>query len=108
MLNLLRTPVGRLRVVGVVEGASFLLLLFIAMPLKYMAGMPEYVRVVGALHGGLWMAYLATIADVRLNAGWNWTRVTWALVASVVPFGPFVLEMKLREEALLAEQARAR
>jgi integral membrane protein len=105
-MNLIRTPVGRLRVIGIVEGVSFLLLLGVAMPLKYMAGMPEYVRVVGALHGALWMAYLAALADVRLNAGWAWRRVTWALIASVLPFGPFVLEAQLRDEArLLTEPA---
>jgi integral membrane protein len=97
MMNL-QTPVGRLRVVGLVEGASFLLLLFVAMPLKYMAGLPEYVSVVGAIHGALWIAYLATIAEVRLRVRWSWTRVAQALAASVLPFGPFVLEARLREE----------
>jgi integral membrane protein len=94
----LTTPIGRLRVVGAIEGASFLLLLFVAMPMKYLAGQPLYVSIVGALHGGLWLAYLAALADVRLNVGWTWTRVGVALLASVLPFGPFVLDARLREE----------
>jgi integral membrane protein len=105
MRNLLSTAVGRLRVVGIVEGASFLLLLGVAMPLKYMAGMPEYVRVIGAAHGALWMAYLATLADVRISVGWSWYRVAVAFVASILPFGPFVLEARLREEARLETAA---
>jgi integral membrane protein len=108
MIDLLSTPIGRLRVVGLVEGASFLLLLGIAMPLKYLAGMPEYVRVIGALHGGLWLAYLAAVADVRLNVGWPWRRVAIAIIASVLPFGPFVLDARLREESRGAEAAPAR
>jgi integral membrane protein len=107
-MNLLNTSVGRLRVIGVVEGASFLLLLGLAMPLKYLAGMPQYVSVIGALHGALWLAYLAALVDVRLNAGWGWPRTGWALVASVLPFGPFVLEAQLRAEARLGAKARQR
>jgi integral membrane protein len=94
----LTSPIGRLRVVGAIEGASFLLLLFVAMPMKYLAGQPMYVSVVGALHGGLWLAYLAVLADVRLNVGWSWSRVGVALLASVLPFGPFILDPRLREE----------
>jgi integral membrane protein len=105
-MNLLSTPVGRLRIIGVVEGASFLLLLGLAMPLKYLAGMPQYVSVIGALHGTLWLAYLAALVDVRLNVGWGWLRTGWAFVASVLPFGPFVLEAQLRAEARLGAQAQ--
>jgi integral membrane protein len=97
-MNLLRSPLGRLRVIGLIEGASFLLLLFIAMPLKYMAGMPQYVSVVGAAHGGLWLLYLAAVIDVRTSIAWPWRRVLTALVASVLPFGPFVLEPQLKGE----------
>jgi integral membrane protein len=95
---MLRSPLGRLRVIGVVEGASFLLLLGVAMPLKYAFGRPEMVSVVGAAHGGLWIAYLASVLDVRLSLGWSWLKVMRAIVASIVPFGPFMLEPRLREE----------
>jgi integral membrane protein len=99
---ILKNPLGRLRVIGIVEGASFLLLLFIAMPLKYIAGMPQYVTAVGAVHGALWMVYLASIVDVRLAIDWPWKRCAVAFIASVVPFGPFLLEPSLRAE----QQAR--
>jgi integral membrane protein len=110
-MDLLASPLGRLRAIGIIEGASFLLLLFVAMPLKYMVGMPQYVSVVGAIHGGLWIVYVASIIDVRRAIDWPWRRVMHALVASVVPFGPFVLEPGLRAEqrelALQAERTAA-
>lgn len=95
---MIRTPIGRLRVVGWIEGVSFLLLLGVAMPLKYMAGMPEYVRVVGMTHGILWMAFVACVFDVRLTHGWSLGRCALAVLASVLPFGPFVFDRSLREE----------
>lgn len=96
---------GRLRAVGLVEGASFLLLLFVAMPLKYIGGMPQYVSVVGAIHGALWITYVIAIIDMRIATGWPWRRVMQALVASVLPFGPFVLEPGLRAEQRAHELA---
>src|SRR5438552_3773981 len=55
----LKTILRRLRLVGYTEGVSFLVLLGIAMPLKYFAGMPLAVTIVGAIHGLLWILYVA-------------------------------------------------
>jgi integral membrane protein len=107
MNRFLLNPLGRLRIIGLVEGSSFLLLLFFAMPLKYMAGQPQYVTVVGAIHGALWMAYVAAIVDVKLSLDWPWRRSAVAFVASVLPFGPFVLERSLKAEQEAREQAAA-
>jgi integral membrane protein len=98
MRKLLAHPIGRLRVIGLVEGASFLLLLGIAMPLKYVFGMPEYVRVIGSLHGALWLGYLAALYNTWSAQGWRWRRAALAFAASVVPFGPFLLDGSLRAE----------
>lgn len=89
---MLSTPIGRLRLVGLVEAMSFLLLLFIAMPLKYGAGIPEPVTIIGAAHGGLWVLYLLVLADTTYRVRWNWTWVLGGLMASVWPFGPFVFD----------------
>jgi integral membrane protein len=91
-------PIGRLRVVGVVEGISFLLLLGVAMPLKYMAGMPQAVSVVGMAHGILWMLYVGAVIDVRLRRDWPLSRMAIAVLASILPFGPFVLDPSLKRE----------
>ena len=98
MTDMLTTPLGRLRAVGMLEGISFLVLLGIAMPLKYMAGMPMAVRVVGMLHGVLFLLYLAAVAHVMYARRWSLDRAMVAVVAAVVPFGPFLLDRRLRRE----------
>ena len=95
---MLRTPIGRLRAIAFLEGLSFLLLLGIAMPLKYLAGKPGMVNMVGWVHGLLFVLYLLSVADVRAKRQWPPARVLGALIASVVPFGTFVLDARLRRE----------
>jgi integral membrane protein len=96
MYALLNTSLDRLRVVGMMEGSSFLLLLGVAMPLKYLAGMPQMVSVVGMLHGILFMLYVAAVAQASLELRWPPRRIVAALAASVLPFGPFVFDAHLR------------
>lgn len=87
------------RWVALLEGASFLVLLGIAMPLKYMAGYPLAVRVAGAAHGVLFVAYVLLVAALFLVQRWPLSRVVQALALSLVPFGTFVLDRRLREES---------
>ena len=94
----LDTPVGRFRIVAFWEGISYLLLLFVAMPLKYGLGMDVAVRVVGMAHGVLFIAYVATLALAWSRLG---TRLGWmAAVLSFVPGGTFWLEARLRRDEL--------
>jgi integral membrane protein len=93
---MLRTPLGRFRFVGILEGVSFLLLLFVAMPLKYFADMPEPVAIVGGIHGFLFALYLAAAVYMVFAAGWRLPRLLGAVVAAVLPFGPFVFERSVR------------
>ncbi len=102
---MLRSSLGRLRAIGLLEGLSFLVLLGVAMPLKYLAGMPEMVRVVGMAHGILFMLFVAAVAQVAVERRWPLVRVVLALAASVLPFGPFVLDARLLRRE---EQADAR
>lgn len=92
------TAIGWLRLVGLIEGCSFLLLLLVAMPLKYLAGQPEAVRVVGAAHGGLWVLYLLAAAVVAVKHRWGVGRILAAGAASVLPGGPFVFDRSLKRE----------
>jgi integral membrane protein len=101
--SVLSTAIGRLRVIGMVEGISFLLLLGVAMPLKYLAGIPEAVRVVGMAHGLLWILFVASVAEVWAVHRWPKPRVLWAIVSSVIPFGTFVLDAQLRAEQTLQQ-----
>lgn len=98
-----RSSLGRLRAIGMLEGLSFLVLLGIAMPLKYLAGMPEMVSVVGMAHGVLFMLFGLAVVQVAVERRWPLTRVVMALAASVLPFGPFVLDARLLRRELEAE-----
>jgi integral membrane protein len=95
MLDLLKTQLGRLRIIGFAEGLSFLILLGIAMPLKYFFGLPETVRVVGMAHGLLFVLYVLLVIQVKIEYGWSLRKMLLALLASVVPFGTFWADAKL-------------
>ena len=89
------TPPARLRAVVFLEGISYLVLLGVAMPLKYLAGMPLAVRVAGSLHGLLFIALVVlTLRAMRTRGkpfGWG-LRVA---IASILPFGTFFLDRDL-------------
>lgn len=91
-------PITQFRIVALAEGISFLVLLGIAMPLKYLADAPGAVRVVGAIHGGLFVLYLITIFRAARYGKWSVLRIAEAIVASIFPLGPFILERKLQRE----------
>lgn len=100
LMNLLTTSIGRLRAIGFLEGVSFLLLLGVAMPLKYVWGEPAAVRAVGMAHGVLFIAYLAATLQAMLDHEWPLKRAAWVAAASVVPFGTFYADAKwLRAKA---------
>jgi integral membrane protein len=88
--------VRQLRVVGLIEGASFLLLLGVAMPLKYLAGLPQAVRVVGMIHGLLFVVYVAAAVHAALSLRWRLSRTFLVLGAAVFPAGPFLIDRWLR------------
>jgi integral membrane protein len=97
------TPIGRLRLIAFVEGCSFLLLLGVGMPLKYLADMPVAVRVTGSLHGALFFLFLLALLHVALAARWRLSRAALVLGSALVPFGTFAMDGSLRRED---EQAR--
>ncbi len=99
-----RSRVKLFRIVSLTEGVSWLLLLFVAMPLKYGAGWPLGVQVLGRVHGALFVLFVVTLARAALEANWGTPKVARAFGSSLVPFGAFWLERELRAEAA---QARA-
>ena len=106
--SVMSTPLARLRVVGLLEGLSFLLLLGVAMPLKYVWGMPEAVRIVGSLHGLLFVLYALAVVHVWIVRRWPIDRAIMAMIAAVLPFGPFVFERSLRREEAAAAREPVR
>lgn len=84
--------ITRFRTVAIAEGISFLVLLFIAMPLKYMADMPLAVKVVGWIHGVLFVWYWVAALPLFTKLKWDVERIFGLGLASVLPFGTFVME----------------
>ena len=84
--------------IALAEGTSFLVLLCIAMPMKYFMGMPLAVRVVGSIHGLLFLLYVGQLIRLRSTYQWdNWFSIQ-AFVASILPFGTFLFDKYLREK----------
>ena len=95
MSTLMSSRLGWLRIVAFMEGMSFLILLFIAMPLKYFVGLPEMVRVVGMAHGVLFVLYIPLVLYVKLELKWSLLKTGIALLASIIPFGTFWAEYRI-------------
>ena len=68
------------------------------MPLKYAFGHPEMVRIVGMAHGALWILYVGLAGLGQLDYKWPWKTTTLLLIASVLPFGPILADVKLLKQ----------
>jgi len=85
------------RIVAFLEGLSYILLLFIGVPLKYIVNDVTLVKLLGMPHGFLFMAYIAFIIVLRFDNLWFKKHFILIALASVIPFGTFVVEHKLRK-----------
>lgn len=95
---MLKTVLGRFMVIGVLEGISFLLLLLVAMPLKYAAGVDQAVTIVGGAHGALFVLYILAALHAFMELRWGVKKLLFAFVAAVLPAGTFVFEAHLKKE----------
>ena len=95
LLTLFKTTIGRLRIIGFVEGVSFIVLLFIAVPLKYLLGMPQMVKQVGMMHGLLFVLYVMAVILAKVEKDWSFGKMSVALLVSFIPFGTFWADSKL-------------
>jgi integral membrane protein len=95
---MLRNPLGRFRLIAQVEGASYILLVFIAMPLKYGIGWDLPVRYVGMIHGVLFIMYCLALFLTRNVVPWSFPRGIVLFIASLVPFGTIWADRRLKEE----------
>ena len=90
-----------LRRVGMIEGVSLLVLLFIAMPLKYIWQQPMAVKIIGWIHGALFVLFMILAFRVYEQKSWSFKKLILAFVAAFLPFGTFVFDKKLKEEERL-------
>lgn len=85
------------RTIAYAEGISFLLLLGIAMPLKYAWGMPQAVKMMGMAHGVFFLAYIGMVAYLASEEEWPLKKSAWGLLAGFLPFGPFFFHHSLEK-----------
>jgi integral membrane protein len=90
-------PIRFLRHVAFAEAISYLVLLFVAMPLKYLAGIPIAVMIAGSIHGALFVVFLGALTRVVMAGSLSLGRLVLVFVASLVPFVPFFLDRRMRD-----------
>lgn len=94
-MDMLKSNLGRLRIVAFLEGLSFLLLMFIAVPLKYFGDYPHATKDIGMAHGVLFILYILMVIPVQNELKWSKPTTFLVLLASVLPFGTFVADAKI-------------
>src|SRR5690606_32142541 len=88
MFSLLNT----FRIIALLEGVSYLLLLFLAVPIKYFGNDPQYVKLLGIPHGLLFVAYVILAFIIGFKLKWKTETLLFVLAASVIPFGTFYVD----------------
>ena len=92
----MKPPVSYVRILSLTEAVSYLVLLGVAMPLKYAAGMPLAVTVFGMIHGVLFLALLWILMRMHFETSWPKPRLWTLAIASLVPIWPFFLDRHVR------------
>ena len=82
------------RVISFLEGTSYLLLLFIAVPIKYWMNDPQYVKLLGMPHGLLFVGYIVLAFLLKSELNWSIKKLGVVLIASILPFGTFYVDKK--------------
>lgn len=82
------------RIISFLEGVSYLLLLFIATPIKYLQGNEAYVKMLGMPHGILFMLYIVLAIVLRKDMKWDSKSFTIILLCAIIPFGTFYVDKK--------------
>lgn len=82
------------RFTALLEGLSYLLLLFVAVPIKYQLGDPSYVKLLGMPHGLLFVAYIVFAVFYKIEQQWPFKTFAIVLLGSIIPFGTFYVDKK--------------
>jgi integral membrane protein len=92
--------IARLRLIAKIEAVSFLILLGVAMPLKYLAGLPLAVKLVGWAHGVLFILFVLALVRAKRDARLPTPFAALVFVAALLPFGPFVIDQRLSRQVI--------
>jgi integral membrane protein len=96
MIDLFKTKIGRLRIIGYLEGISLLVLVFVAVPMKYYFGNPNLSKSIGPIHGALFLLFLFNTLSVGVEQNWKFKKTTWRVIlACFIPFGTFYIDSKI-------------
>ena len=101
MKKFILTSIGRLRLIGFLEGVSLLVLVFIAVPAKYIYHNPSLVRSMGPVHGMLFLLFIFNALRAGVEQGWKFSTTTWkVLLACIIPFGTFYIDRQILSKAI--------
>ena len=96
MKHLLNSKVGRLRIIGFLEGISLLVLVLIAVPMKHYFGNPSWSKTLGPIHGAIFLLFLFNTLSLGIEQNWKFKTTTWkVLLACFIPFGTFYIDNKI-------------
>ncbi len=96
MTDLFKTKIGRLRIIGYLEGLSLLVLVFVAVPMKYYFGNSSLSKALGPIHGAIFLLFLFNALSVGIEHNWKFKTTTWRVIlACFVPFGTFYIDSKI-------------
>ncbi|MBT1702785.1 DUF3817 domain-containing protein [Chryseosolibacter indicus] len=96
MIQLLTTNIGRLRLLAMLEGISLLVLIFIAVPIKHFYDNPALVKMIGPIHGALFLLFVFNTLHVGVEQRWRFAQTTWkVLLACFIPFGTFYIDYRV-------------
>lgn len=92
MISLFKTKIGRLRIIGFLEGLSLLALIFIAVPVKYLLGNPAFTQMLGPIHGAIFLLFLLNAFSVAIEQKWQLKTTGKVFAACFIPFGTFYID----------------
>ncbi|AZB23414.1 DUF3817 domain-containing protein [Chryseobacterium bernardetii] len=96
MIHLFKTKIGRLRIIGFLEGVSLLVLIFIASPMKHYFDNPGFSKILGPIHGAIFLLFLFNTLSVAVEQNWKFKTTTWKIIlACFIPFGTFYIDHKI-------------
>ncbi|TWF45255.1 integral membrane protein [Chitinophaga polysaccharea] len=96
MKELFKTKIGRLRIIGYLEGISLLVLVFVAVPMKYYFGNPSLSKALGPIHGAIFLLFLFNTLSVGVEQNWKFKTTTWRVIlACFIPFGTFYIDSRI-------------
>ena len=103
MLTPLSKPLSRLRLVGLIEGCTLVILVAVAVPLRHLAGFPIATRVMGPIHGFVFILYVVALIDCISGGTWTAREIARGAIACLIPFGTFLNDSLIRRKI---EQAK--